>query len=265
MCIAFLAYRHVPGLPLILLANRDEYYHRPSRPMDFWEELPHILAGRDIQAGGTWLGLTRYGRLAFITNYRGPDSLRDEAPSRGSLVADFLDGSCSLEAFMERLEREGASYNGFNMVFGTLSRLYYFSNMAPGFHRLEAGIYGLSNDLLDTPWPKVTRGKQRLGSLPPHSTAWTPERLFDILADRTLPPDETLPNTGMSLEWERILAPIFIYSERYGTRSGAVACIDEQGNAMVEERNYQATPDRYSSRHFSLNMAELRPRQEPIN
>ena len=252
MCIAFFVYRVVPELPLILAANRDELYRRPTRAMDFWEDRPRLLAGRDLEAGGTWLGLHRNGRLAFVTNYREPGQAKAGAPSRGGLVVDFLESPGPVEAFIERLKRDAPSYNGFNLVFGTPDRLFHFSNRGQDLLRLEPGYYGLSNGLLNTPWPKVTRGLKGLRAIPPVAPAWTHQVLFEILADRTGAPDEKLPSTGVDLAVERVLSPIFIQAGDYGTRCGTAVIIDRRGRVSVEERNYERVPERYERRFFDL-------------
>jgi len=246
MCIAFLAYRVVPGLPIILAANRDEYYKRPTQPLHFWEDNPSILAGRDLRAGGTWLGVSRQGRLAFITNYR-ELQLQHKAPSRGALVRSVLEGE-PLDSFGQHLCHEGHHYHGFNLIYGTVDELFYFSNRAKeGPVSLTAGIHGLSNALLDSPWPKILLGKELFAYLPPQPEAWTNEALFGIMADRRRPEDHRLPQTGVGVEVERILASIFITTEAYGTRCTTVVKINDLDLVETEERTYRKIPEIYRS------------------
>jgi len=159
MCLILLAWQTHPDFPLVVAANRDEFFARPSAPADFWAERPDILAGRDLQAGGTWLGVSRGQRFSALTNYREGSKQRIDGPSRGALVADFLAGESSAEAYLEALSRLGADYNGFNLFVGDGQRLGYYSNRNSGTHWLSPGMYGLSNHLLDTPWPKLSLAK----------------------------------------------------------------------------------------------------------
>jgi uncharacterized protein with NRDE domain len=229
--------------PLILLANRDEYYERPSASARFWEEAPWVLAGKDLRAGGTWLGITKNGRIAAVTNYRDPASIKEGAPSRGRLVSDFLAGQQDPGEYIEKLDKESGKYNGFNFILGDKGRLYWYSNRGHGVQSLGPGIYGLSNHLLDTPWPKVAKSKDALVNLLSGRRAPTLDELFHILADRTIADDEALPHTGVDLEWERILSPIFIKSPNYGTRSSTVMLIDTDNRVTFVEKTFNADPD----------------------
>ena len=165
MCLILLAVRTHPSYDLILAANRDEYYARPSLPPAFWEEADYVLGGRDLVGGGTWLGITRSGRIAAVTNYRNPAVFLKDAPSRGKLVSDFLMGKQDPAGYVERVRQEAERYNGFNLLVGDLDGLHWLSNRDDRVHRLEAGIYGISNRLLDTPWPKVVRGKKLMAAI----------------------------------------------------------------------------------------------------
>jgi uncharacterized protein with NRDE domain len=168
MCLILFAHGAGEDFPLVLAANRDEFYERPTAPAAFWTEAPHVLAGRDLQAGGSWLGVTRTGRWAALTNYRDPPTSRPGRPSRGMLVSDFLTGSATPEQYLAAVAADAERYDGFNLLVGDPSGVHYFGNrMADGGEpsRLEPGVYGLSNHLLDTPWPKVARGRTRLKAL----------------------------------------------------------------------------------------------------
>ncbi len=158
MCLIVFAWRQHPDFPLIVAANRDEFYERPTLAADFWADHPEVLGGRDLKEMGTWLGITRKGRFAALTNYRDPLHVRADAPSRGWLVRDFLTGERGAEDYLARLRDRGAAYNGFSLILGDAAGLYYYSNRGEeGPAALAPGVYGLSNHLLDTPWPKVRR------------------------------------------------------------------------------------------------------------
>ena len=157
MCLILLAIRKHPRYKVVLAANRDEYYDRPSAPPHFWKDRPHLLAGRDLLAGGTWLGITKKGRIAAVTNYRDPLNVRQNAISRGKLVTDFLLGEDDPPVYLERIRRDKDLYNGFNLIVGHRENLYWYSNRKDQVRSLESGVYGLSNRFLDTPWPKIIR------------------------------------------------------------------------------------------------------------
>ena len=253
MCLIVLAYRCRSDYPLILAANRDEYYSRPTRPLDFWPERTGVLAGRDLQAGGTWMGLHRSGRLAAITNFREPDRYRTEAPSRGHLVSDFIGGRREARSYLEALQREDRDYNGFNLIAGRASSLFYYSNRGGAPRPLVAGVHGLSNHLLDTPWPKIQRARRALAAIVAREARPHPEALMALLQDRHIPPDVDLPATGVGLEWERLLAPAYIHSATYGTRSSSVLLMAADGRTQFIERTF--TPEgQASTRQFELQV-----------
>lgn len=253
MCLILLAYKTHPSYPLILAANRDEFYDRPSAPADFWEERPDVLAGRDLKEGGTWLGITKKGRLAALTNYRDPLFIRPDAPSRGWLVRDFLCGTESPVRYLKDLSARAGRYNGFSLLFGDVSGLRFFSNR-DGSSPLTPGLYGLSNRLLDTDWPKVRRGKERLAALLSHAEVPDPEGLFSLLADRARPEDSDLPDTGIGLEWERILSSIFIASPVYGTRSSILLMVDRRGRVMFMERVFNGGEEPWMTAKFEFSV-----------
>ncbi|MFH0994099.1 MAG: NRDE family protein [Pseudomonadota bacterium] len=240
MCLILLAYDVHPEYRLILAANRDEFYDRPTLPMAFWEDHPDILAGRDLKGGGTWLGITRSGRFSAITNYREPGGPKPDAPSRGFLVSAFLSGSGSSQSYIETVSAVGQTYSGFNLIVGDASGLFYFSNRKSGIRRLEPGWYGLSNHLLNTPWPKVEKGIALLKSTVLDADSVNVDPIFQLLENREVPSDDRLPDTGVSMEWERILSPMFIQSPGYGTRSSSVMLITRNGMAQVAEQTFEA-------------------------
>ena len=242
MCLILIAYRTRADWPLVVAANRDEYYHRPSRSIRFWETAPQVLAGQDLKGGGTWMGVTRTGRFGALTNVRNPAAHQPAAPSRGGLVRGFLEGPGDARTHAESPWRERNRYNGFNLILGDGSGLYYLTNgggtdPARRYLRLSSGVYGLSNAGLDTPWPKVVRSKrafQRVSTAPAiHDGA-----LFAILGDRSHPPDADLPDTGVGLALERFLSPPFIAGTDYGTRAASVLKMGADGRVVFEERTF---------------------------
>ncbi|HRZ05280.1 MAG TPA: NRDE family protein [Candidatus Competibacteraceae bacterium] len=249
MCLVLMAYRCHPGYELLVAANRDEFHDRPTAPLAFWEDAPDLLAGRDLQEGGTWMGITRTGRFAAITNYRDPCRVKSDAPSRGHLVSGYLQGEQSAGDALERLRATADRYNSFNLLLGDETGLYYYSNRADEPRALPPGFYGLSNHLLDTPWPKLKRGLAMLHRLLERRRDPAPDDLLQILTDRTLAPDAELPQTGVPLEWERWLSAIFIDAPGYGTRSSTALLVDSGGNACMAETTWSDA----SRREFQLN------------
>lgn len=237
MCLILFAYETHPKYRLILAANRDEFYDRPTAPAHQWEDCPNIFAGRDLKSHGTWLGVTSTGRIAAITNYREPQTNKDDMRSRGELVQRFLSQDLSPKQYLETIAKTANQYKGFNLIVGDVSDLYYFSNRGDDIQKIHPGVHGLSNRFLDTPWYKVQKGKQLLCQKIQTDTV-DPEQLMAILTDRSVPPDEFLPDTGVGLEWERLLAPIFIISQTYGTRSSSVILIEKNGKILFLEKTF---------------------------
>jgi uncharacterized protein with NRDE domain len=238
MCLIVFAWKVIPGMPFMSAANRDEFYERPSAPAGWWDDHPEIYAGRDLRGGGTWLGITRNGRFAALTNIRAPSEKRGDAPSRGALVADYLSGRASAEEYVAELARRDDIFNGFNLLVGDRDTLIWFSNRGKVDTRngrpLAPGIYGMSNGLLDTPWPKVVRAKAQFASL---LCQGAPEdAYFEMLTDTTRASDCRLPKTGVDLEMERMLSPVCIESPNYGTRVSTVVRINDASRAMLNER-----------------------------
>ncbi len=253
MCLILFAYKVHPAYPLIVAANRDEFYERPSSPVEFWGGARQILAGRDLKEGGTWLGINREGKFAAITNYRDPAVFKSGAPSRGKLVKNYLRGSSGAASYSEKISRQADLYNGFNLICADGTDLYFYSNR--GEHqKLPAGIYGLSNRLLDSPWPKVVRGKKALSAAMSEKGADLETALFALLADRKIAPDNKLPSTGIGLEWERLLSAIFIESPGYGTRSSTVLLIGKNGWAKLVEKVFDGKPEPWVESRFSFRL-----------
>ncbi|KAA0251933.1 MAG: NRDE family protein [Acidobacteria bacterium] len=240
MCLVLLAVRAHPLYPLVVAANRDEFHARPSAPARFWEDAPGVLAGRDLEKGGAWLGVTRSGRVAALTNFRDPRAVRHDAASRGALVSGFLSGAASAEEWLGASLNEAPRYNPFNLVAGVGARLLVLESRTGRVLPLGEGVHGISNALVDTPWPKVTRGKAALSRLLARTGELDPEALLSLLADREPAEDAELPDTGVGVEKERLLSPPFIVSERYGTRSSTVLLLDAAGRALFVERSFDA-------------------------
>ncbi|PKN19994.1 MAG: hypothetical protein CVU71_06420 [Deltaproteobacteria bacterium HGW-Deltaproteobacteria-6] len=251
MCLILFAYNVHPSYRLILAANRDEFYDRPSTPADFWTKNPQVLAGIDLKEKGTWLGVTREGKFAAITNYRDPASWKDQAPSRGKLVSRYLTGSSAADKYLQKIAPQAQNYNGFNMLLGDANELFVYSNRGE-LQKLSAGIYGLSNRLLDTPWPKVRRGTKLLKAALPQKGARLEEALFAVLTDCHVPQDAHLPDTGVDLEWERILSPIFIASPVYGTRSSTILLIGKNRRIKFVEKVYNGKPEPWVTSRFTF-------------
>lgn len=229
MCLIALAYKVHPRFPLIVAANRDEFLDRPAETARFWPDAPDILAGRDLQAGGTWLGITRQGRFAAITNHRDLHHPAPPGPSRGLLVRAALE---------QGIDTSGTGvYAGFNLLYGPVDGLHYHNNVQPAGAELAPGIHGLSNAFLNTPWPKVEKAKQAMDALLQHEGPALAEGLFRLLADERRAPDSSLPATGLPLEQERAASAIFIRSPRYGTRCSTVVLVDGQGQVRFYERS----------------------------
>lgn len=238
MCLIAFAYRCHPRYRLIVAANRDEFYRRPTAPADFWPECPPLLAGRDLEQGGTWLGVTRDGRVAALTNYRDPAAQKADARSRGGLVRDYLCGGLAPAEYLELARAAGGEYNGFNLLAGDGDGLWYWSNRGTAPAEVPPGVHGLSNHLLDTPWPKVVRAKAGMAACLRGPDEALAERLFALLADGAAAPDAELPDTGVGLAWERTLSPIFIASPDYGTRSSTVVLAGYDGRVWLGERTW---------------------------
>jgi len=242
MCIAYLAIRPHSDWPLFIAANRDEFHARPTLAAAPWKDCPDVIAGIDMTARGTWLGVTRQGRYALLTNYRDPGSHRPDAASRGGLVAQYLAGAVDPQAYAGQVAGEAAQYNGFNLIVGDLDGACYVSNRGDGEQAcmLGAGRYVLSNHLLDTAWPKTQRLRAALDRYPLDRLDGSVTPVFDILRDTTQAEDAALPRTGLALERERLLSSPFIVSPDYGTRCSTVIAVHADGHALFSEVSYDA-------------------------
>ena len=250
MCSIFLAYKAHPKYRLILAANRDEFYKRPTAGAAFWQDAPEILAGRDLVYQGTWLGVTKSGRFSAVTNYRAPNASTGNL-SRGNLVSDFLRTAETPKDYLQKIRENAPNYSDFNLLVGEFdSEIGYFSNRGAGDVKiLESGVYGLSNHLLDTPWRKVARGKAALANLIEKEN-FAVESLFEILMDTTKAADEDLPDTRIGLELERVLSSIFIETPVYGTRCSTVLLIETSGKVSFAERTYKQSREVWEEENF---------------
>ena len=254
MCLLALAIDCHPEFELVIAENRDEFFNRPTAAADFWPESPHVLAGRDLERGGSWFGVTKTGRWAVVTNYRDFHHRRYSRLSRGGLVSRFLqDGESSAE-FKAFLEKDDGHYAGLNFVGGDRDEVFYFSNTGGGTRPLERGIYGLSNHWLDTPWPKVEGLKKEFGRWV-QSGSTDLEKLFAMLADRQLAADERLPDTGIGLEWERALSARFIRGEEYGTRASTIFLVDRHRQATFIEKSFDEKGEESGRKDFRFPLA----------
>jgi uncharacterized protein with NRDE domain len=287
MCLILFAHHNHPHYKLVLAANRDEFYNRPTQPAHWWDskaqpnqkffrgpgggfskkppvaEGINLLAGKDLEAGGTWMGIGRQGKFAAITNYRGTKLplKRENTPSRGKLVTKFLQSDITAEHYFKTLQQSGEQYNGFNLIFGSFGstdQLYYYSNVNETHNPepMEPGIYGLSNDVLDTPWPKVVTGKHHLTMESMKSRNHSPNRealekeLFDLLADKKMAHMCEIQDTGIGKMKEWLLSPLFIKTPTYGTRSSSVLLIDHDNHVTFRERSYK--PDSETRFQFDI-------------
>lgn len=242
MCIAYLSLGANPHWPVFIAANRDEFHERAALPARPWPDAPQVIAGRDLTAGGTWLGLSRARRWALLTNFRDPGAQREGLESRGRLVSDFLLSGISPEEYTKYIYSKAGQYNGFNLIVGQGLYAWYVGNHAActGPVPLGPGRYALSNHALDTPWPKVERLRNRLDALVPEDDELKLEPIYEILRDGARPEDDALPRTGIPLETERLLSSIFIVSPNYGTRCSTIIALDAHGNGIFSETSYDS-------------------------
>ena len=262
MCLILLAHEAHPRYRLIVAANRDEFYARPTAPADWWEDAPGVLGGRDLRAGGSWMGVARDGRWAAVTNYRDPTAERKDAPSRGQLVGDYLRGADSPGEYLARLAPRAAAYNGFNLLVGEPGTVLWLSNRAPGPRPLDPGVHGVSNHLLDTPWPKVERGKRALEGLL-RAKRLDAGPMLDLLLDRTVAADHELPDTGVGPTLERALSTMFIATPDYGTRASTALLVDHVGRVLFVERTHRSGSPSTDDRRFDFQIPQTRPGGRP--
>lgn len=254
MCLIFFALNQHPTYKLIVAANRDEFYARKTAPAHFWEDHPDIVGGRDLEASGTWMAMNRKGKISLVTNYRDPANINPDAPSRGQLVSDFLVNSDTPEEYLDKISARAAQYNGFNLLTGYPDELWYLSNYGNGIQNLESGVYGLSNHLLDTPWPKVTRGKEKFTRVISEPVI-EPDALFELLYDEQRAEDQSLPNTGIGLERERALSSMFIKTTGYGTRCSTVILVSHDNQVLFSERVYDLDTFAHKTNRYQFSIS----------
>ena len=257
MCLLVLSWKTHPRYRLVLAANRDEFHDRAAAPLGWWQDDPRILAGRDLKANGTWLGVARSGRFGILTNYRDLQAPIEGAPTRGGLVTRFLTGATSPKEFLDDLRGAAPRYSGFNLLVGGPRALYYFSNRGPNAPRvLDPGIYGLSNHLIDTPWPKLKRTREKFTEILTQSEV-RPDDLFALLNDREQANEGDLPSTGLPADWERLVSAPFILNERYGTRCSSVLMVDRNGTTTLHERRFDSTGIQTGTTRFEFKSADV--------
>jgi len=251
MCLLVFAVNAHPRYRLILAGNRDEFHDRATEAARWWSGEPAMLAGRDIEAGGTWLGIDDRGRFGAITNIRDVTPAPPGAPSRGELITQFIRGGAAATHYLDTLRARAQNFAGFNLVLGDKKDVHFFNSRSGRCAMLSAGVHGLSNDALDTPWPKVikaTAGVRRLLELDEPDEA----AMFDIFADREMAADADLPDTGVGLEYERMLSACFIVSPRYGTRSTTVIKVAHDGQIRFCERHFDVDGEMSGQRDFEF-------------
>lgn len=252
MCLIFISLHQHPAYKLIVAGNRDEFYNRPTKAADYWPGKERILGGRDLEAGGTWLGVTTAGRISMLTNYRDPKNIDPRAPSRGHLVSDYLEGDAGAEEYLHRVNASGMRYNGFNLLAGSADALYYYTNYQPVVRRLEPGFYGISNKFLETPWPKVVNGKQKLKPAFSRNEI-DPEEVFALLYDDATAPIDQLPDTGLPAAQERALSSMFIKTDNYGSRCSTLVLVDHANNWLFSERTYDPSDFSHTDRTYRFS------------
>jgi len=255
MCIIYLSIAKDPDWPLYIAANRDEFHARPALPAAPWDANPDIFSGLDLSGGGTWLAMNRNGRFAMLTNYRDPAAFIPAAPTRGLLVSDFVDGTMDAADYATRVWKTGSQYNGFNLIVGDVSAVYYTGNrQAAAPQQLGHGSYILSNHLLDTPWPKAERLRRGLDALTPDSGPDALQHVYTLLKDTTPAPDDALPDTGIPLDRERLLSSPFIISENYGTRCSTIITVSRSGDTTFSELSYAPDGSETGRRDWTFTM-----------
>ena len=251
MCLCFFSYKQHPEFELILIQNRDEFYLRPTEQAKFWGTLPDVLGGKDLKNGGMWLGMNRLGRIALVSNYRDPSLKKENANSRGILVRDYLFSCVSTKLYLERVLDELEKYNEFNLIAGDTENLFYLSSRLKKVQRIAPGFYGLSNHLLNTPWPKLSKGKSRLEKII-SKEVFEHEQLFEIMHDNKKFPDDSLPSTGIDSKFEKELSSIFINTHKYGTRATTLVMIKRTGEVIFIEKSFGSSGEKIGEKQFQF-------------
>lgn len=239
MCLVIFHLQKHPNYKLIVAANRDEFYDRPTASAHFWEDKPNILAGRDLEQKGTWLGINKQGQFATLTNFRDPTLESTDKMSRGEIVTNYLMENIAPKKFLAQLHENRKRYNGFNVLLGNSEKLFYYNNIEQKIKQVSHGTHALSNHMLNTAWPKVEKGKADVRNYVMSHKNIEVEKLFNILSNNEVSDDELLPSTGIDLSLERQLSPLFIKTPNYGTRCSTVLLVDHYNNTTFVERTYK--------------------------
>lgn len=240
MCLVNFNFQNHPKYKLIVVANRDEFYDRPTKPAHYWDDQPNILAGRDLLQMGTWLGVSKEGKFAAITNCRDPSLPETGRFSRGEIIRNFLTTKIEPESFINELKNNRESFGGYNVILGDGDFLFHYNNILDESNFVKPGTHSLSNHSLNSPWPKVLKGRSRLDDYVQSDIKDVNiDELFNIVSDRSKAEDNSLPNTGVGIELERLLSPMFIKMSNYGTRSSTVLLIDKENNITFVERTFR--------------------------
>jgi uncharacterized protein with NRDE domain len=253
MCLIFLSFNQHPKYPLIIAANRDEFFDRPAERLSKWKDNGKIIAGKDITGGGTWLGATTTGYFSMLTNYRDMANIKANAPTRGKLVLDYLAGEFDPATYLEALNASGSQYNGYNIILGRMDDPWYYSNQNNKIFRLGTGSYGLSNALLDTSWPKVEEGKKKFNQILSQANP-SFDDLFDFMHNTDLAPDSKLPETGIGYEKEKLLSSMYIEMPGYGTRNTTILLKDHENNVQMVERTHDHSSNSFSETNFDFSI-----------
>ncbi len=254
MCLITFAYKDHPKYRLILAANRDEFYGRPTRKAQFWNEEGHpdILAGKDLEAGGSWMGISTSGKWAALTNYRDPNWKHENPTSRGEIVLNYLKSNISSKEYVDELRDNAHKYIGFNVLVGDSDGILHYSNFDDKGKEIPPGIHGVSNALLDTPWPKLEWAKSSLKKSISQDQL-NRDDIFNFLNNDVQADDDQLPDTGIPHEWEKAVSSLFIKTEKYGTRSSSILLIDHSGNIEFTERRFiRGTHDILEENTYSI-------------
>ncbi len=253
MCLILFSWKNHPDYDLIIATNRDEFYSRKTAKLDFWQAYPEVLAGRDLQAGGTWMGITKSGRFTAITNYRDPQLKRKDTLSRGFLTRNYLVQDLSPPEYLQLVRNDHDKYFGFNLLVGNQKELWYYNNISDRIIELKPGNYTLSNAFLNTSWPKTDSGRVLFEAK--LKGRINEEDFFSILNTRTNSEDTKLPKTGISIEWERAISPIFIETESYGTCSSSLLRIGTNGEVNFTEKTHVISDKRNNPVSFQFKIS----------
>lgn len=256
MCLIVFSFQNHRKYPLILAGNRDEFYARPAEQLHFWDREPRILAGKDLRAGGTWLGVSESGTFGAITNFRDFHNPMEGERSRGEIITELLGSEASLDSTLNQLNRFKQDYAGFNLLAGNARELYYLSNIKDDIEKVSPGIHGISNATLDTPWPKVETAID-LFRKAIDADSIDRDKIFEMLTHSDTYPADQLPDTGLSAEREKAVSPIFIETDGYGTRCSSLLTIDKNGRVEFTEKTHvpEMSPSE-SVKSYSFQISE---------